>query len=59
MYLCGDQVVEGVGVGQVSPQDHPLPAATMRRPTDPEQSVAGGVGSLVTIETKDRATLYR
>jgi hypothetical protein len=59
VYLCGDQVVEGIGVGQVSPKDHPLTAATLGRPADPEQSEAGGVGSLVTIETQDRAIHYR
>lgn len=48
MYLCGDQVVERVGVSKVSPKDHPLAAPTLRRLTNPEQSVAGGIGSLDT-----------
>lgn len=39
MYLSGDQVVEGVGISQISRQNESLPITTLRAFADPKQSV--------------------
>lgn len=42
MYLSGDQVVEGVGISQISRQNESLPITTLRAVADPKQSVTQG-----------------
>lgn len=41
-YLSGDEVVEGVGVSQISGQNESLPAATLQGVADTKQSVTEG-----------------